>query len=470
MMTGFLKTSLMARARSPSILILAACVAAAGVRAHARAPAGVPRPRALSSACRASMSTPPTFEELGVRAEIVEALRAQGITSPNKLQARALPALRGGGDVILGAQTGSGKTLTYLVPLLQSLKDEEDCATDPLVVRPSRPRALVLVPTRELGEQVKGVAKSICHFLKLRSTGISGGSPLGKQAKLLDAPLDLLVATPGRLLAHAEAGNVGFSATSALVVDEVDTIFEAGFADDLRKLLRLIAAHRAGRPVRHVVVGATHPAAAKRLYAEAFPSARELMVDVHTMPTQLSQRFVPVSSQSMDKCEKLIEVLGPPREDGGLGGVRTLIFCNSKDSARFVDHYLTERRQARGAAEARSPPRAGRQPRARPARALTRALASRALPLCAPALLLCAGTRRATTTVASCLRRARPTSRSSSRAAPRSSSAPTSPRAAWTGWTSLTWSSLTLRAQRSTTCTERGARRARASAGASPRS
>ncbi|KAG8469378.1 hypothetical protein KFE25_005833 [Diacronema lutheri] len=288
----------------------------------------------------------PSFEELGVRADICEALRAQGISAPNKLQAQALPALRGGGDLILGAQTGSGKTLTYLVPLLQRLKDEEDCAPEPLVPRPSRPRALVIVPTRELGEQVKGVAKSICHYVKLRSTGISGGVPLGKQAKLFNTPLDLLVATPGRLLAHADAGHVGFSATSIFVVDEVDTIFEAGFADDLRKLLRLVDSHRHGERVQHIAVGATHPSAAKRLYADAFPAARELMVDVHTVPTQLTQRFVPVSSQSMDKCEKLIEVLGPPRDDGGLGGVRTLVFCNSKDSARFVDHYLTERRYA----------------------------------------------------------------------------------------------------------------------------
>lgn len=324
-------------------LLTAACVAAAGA---VRSPQQRVWGARAHGACRATMSTAASFDELGVRSEIVEALRVQGITTPNKLQAQAIPALSGGGDLVLGAQTGSGKTLTYLIPLLQRLKDEEDCAEEPLAVRPSRPRALVLVPTRELGEQVKGVAKSICHYVKLRSAGISGGVPLGKQAKALAVPLDLLVATPGRLLAHAEAGNIGFSATSMLVVDEVDTIFEAGFADDLRKLLRLIATHRAGKAVQHVAVGATHPAAAKKLYAEAFPAARELMVDVHVVPMQLSQRFVPVGSQSMDKCEKLIEVLGPARSDGGLGGVRTLIFCNSKDSARFVDHYLTERRQA----------------------------------------------------------------------------------------------------------------------------
>jgi hypothetical protein len=328
--------------RLPLLLVAAALVAPSAAFAGGMGRAQAP---VRSNYAPAAMAAS-TFEELGVRAEIVEALAAQGISAPNKLQVAALPVLAGGADVILGAQTGSGKTLAYLIPLLQRLKDEEDCAGESFVQRPSRPRALVIVPTRELGDQVKGVAKSICHYLKVRSAGISGGVPLGKQAKLLAGNLDLLVATPGRLLAHADAGNLGFSAISTIVIDEVDTIFEAGFSIDLRKLLGLIAAQRGGQPVQHVAVGATHPEAAKRLYAQALPEAQELMVDVHVVPLSLRQTFVQVGSQPNDRCEMLIDVLGPPREDGGLGGGRTLIFCSSKDSARFVDHYLTERRCA----------------------------------------------------------------------------------------------------------------------------
>lgn len=376
---------------------------------------------------RAHMSANPTFAELGVRNEICEALEAAGVASPNRVQQRTLPILAGGANVVLGAQTGSGKTLAYLIPLMQRLKDEEE-AVGGLRSRPNRPRALVIVPTRELCEQVKNVAKQITHYLKLRSMSISGGVPIGRQAKLLASPLDLVVATPGRLLQHAERGDVAFSMTQGIVMDEVDTLFEAGFGEDLRKLLGLIRQHRGERPVQYVAVGATHPKAAKDLYAEVCPDLREVMVDVHSVPVTLRQNFVRVGSLPMDKCETLRDVLGPP---GGKGHApRTLIFCNTKDSARFVDHYLQEHRF-----------------------------------VCTPVLRLRAqperpipplpGTRPATTTAESCRSSVRRAFKTSRRAERTSWSAPTWQPGASTAWTSPTSSSLILRAASSIMCIAR---------------
>jgi superfamily II DNA/RNA helicase len=129
------------------------------------------------------------------------------VHEPNALQLEAIPSVIGREDLVIGAQTGSGKTFTYLAPVMQSLKSDEDAGAGR--ARPRRPRAIVLLPTRELALQVHDVAKAVSHQLKLRVGVIHGGVPDGPQRRRLqERPLDLLVATPGRLLKLMESGSL----------------------------------------------------------------------------------------------------------------------------------------------------------------------------------------------------------------------------------------------------------------------
>jgi len=328
--------------------------------AYVLGPAPAPRPlppsRAASPRCAAE-----TFEELGVRAEICEALAADGITAPNALQSRAIPTLAGRADVLVGAQTGSGKTLAYLVPVMQTLKCDEERSGSR--ARPKRPRALVLLPTRELAYQVRDVAKSIAHRLKLSVGLVHGGTLEAPQRRALEAPTDVLVATPGRLLQHLDRGAVYLGDVRHVVVDEVDTMFAAGFGAELDRVLAIttrdlaadeaVAARRvagggdgdaaaAAPRVQHVAVGATHPAAAAELYERHLSEAKRLYVEgTHSLPKSLRQEFLPCAGPDA-KVTTLLQLLGAADEGGKPSLGRVVLFCNSQDSARFVDHTLTE--------------------------------------------------------------------------------------------------------------------------------
>jgi len=155
-------------------------------------------------------------------------------------------------SIAFAAATGSGKTLAYLLPIVQALKTQEllaaahahadndttasaSATTD--IRKPKRPRALILAPTRELTLQISSVLKSLSHTIKLSSTCIIGGEDYGKQKKQLNRPIDILVATPGRLVKHWNEGNVFLGSTKFVVVDEVDTMLEQGFQEDMGKIL-----------------------------------------------------------------------------------------------------------------------------------------------------------------------------------------------------------------------------------------
>ena len=172
------------------MLALSAAVACAYQLAPPLAQPRVPQRRA----------PPPlaSFAEIGLRGELCDALEEAGITEPNDLQRRVMPALAGRADVLIGARTGSGKTLAYLLPIMQTLRTDEEQGGSRAKAR--RPRALVLLPTRELALQVRDVARSLCRPLKISVAAVHGGVPEGSQKRMLEQPVDLLVATPGRLL------------------------------------------------------------------------------------------------------------------------------------------------------------------------------------------------------------------------------------------------------------------------------
>jgi superfamily II DNA/RNA helicase len=142
-----------------------------------------------------------------------------------------------GNSLAFAATTGSGKTLAYLLPAVQALKAAEDLAPAGEDRPMKRPKVLVLVPTRELAEQVLTVAKGISHFAKFSSTMVVGGDDYGKQTRALSGSVDLVVASPGRLLKHREMGNFHLSKVSHVIIDEVDTMLVQGFGPDIKQLL-----------------------------------------------------------------------------------------------------------------------------------------------------------------------------------------------------------------------------------------
>ena len=178
-----------------------------------------------------------SFETLGLSAELLRAVSEQGYTEPTPVQSKAIPAILEGKDVMAGAQTGTGKTAGFTLPLLQRLSENPNTSA-------RRPiRALVLTPTRELAAQVGESMEIYGRHLPLRSTVIFGGVKINPQKDKLRQGVDILVATPGRLLDHISQRTVDLSQIEILVLDEADRMLDMGFVNDIRKLLALMPAN-----------------------------------------------------------------------------------------------------------------------------------------------------------------------------------------------------------------------------------
>ncbi|MGI9046455.1 MAG: DEAD/DEAH box helicase, partial [Burkholderiales bacterium] len=173
-----------------------------------------------------------SFENLNLHPLLVKAIADSGYTESTPIQAAAIPELLAGSDVMASAQTGSGKTAAFILPALQRL-------IEPSVLKTRGPRILVLTPTRELALQVTAAAdKYGKHMQRLRTVSILGGMPYPLQNKLLSQPIDILVATPGRLIDHIDRGRIDFSRLEMLVLDEADRMLDMGFIEDVRSIVR----------------------------------------------------------------------------------------------------------------------------------------------------------------------------------------------------------------------------------------
>jgi ATP-dependent RNA helicase RhlE len=179
-----------------------------------------------------------TFNDLGLSAELLRAVSEEGYSQPTPIQAKAIPVVLEGRDILAGAQTGTGKTAGFALPLLQRLS-----AAKP--VPGSRPvRALVLTPTRELAAQVGESIRAYGKHLPLRSGVIFGGVNIRPQIQTLRQGIDILVATPGRLLDHIGQKTLNLSQVEILVLDEADRMLDMGFIHDIRKVLALLPRQR----------------------------------------------------------------------------------------------------------------------------------------------------------------------------------------------------------------------------------
>ena len=181
------------------------------------------------------INTSTNFNDLGLAEPILRAINDAGYTTPTPIQAKAIPQVLSGGDLMAGAQTGTGKTAGFTLPILHLLSQKQ--ASD---LGKGRPRCLMLTPTRELAAQIEESVKTYGKYLTLTSTVIFGGVNINPQISRLKKPLDILVATPGRLLDLANQKAVDLSGVEILVLDEADRMLDMGFIRDIKKVLALL--------------------------------------------------------------------------------------------------------------------------------------------------------------------------------------------------------------------------------------
>jgi superfamily II DNA/RNA helicase len=178
-----------------------------------------------------------SFELLNLDNAILRAIEESGYTTPTAIQAQAIPVITEGNDLMASAQTGTGKTAAFMLPALNLL-------ATPHALKSRGPRILVLVPTRELAAQVNEAARKYGKFIRARTVSIVGGMPYPLQNKLLSQPLDILVATPGRLLDHMERGRIDLTRLQMLILDEADRMLDMGFLPDVERICSQLTAER----------------------------------------------------------------------------------------------------------------------------------------------------------------------------------------------------------------------------------
>jgi ATP-dependent RNA helicase DeaD len=254
-------------------------------------------------------ASPPRFEEMDLLPETLQSLERAGYTSPTPIQAALIPVALTGCDVLGQARTGTGKTASYLVPLLDDLE---------LGVREPEPQCLILVPTRELADQVYAELNKIAAGWKLRSCVVCGGKPLNQQMTKLARGTDVVIGTPGRILDLLRRGALDLQYIDLVVLDEADRMLDIGFRPDIEKILR-----RCPKERQTLLLSATVP-------EEVLKLAKRYMIDPEVINTsegeignaQIDQYYISV--EGPDKYDTLLKLLD--REQP----TQAIVFCRTK--------------------------------------------------------------------------------------------------------------------------------------------
>ena len=228
-----------------------------------------------------------SFKDLGLLEELLRAITEQGYTKPTPIQQQAIPSILEGSDIMAKSQTGTGKTASFTLPLLQRL-----IASSKNNVRRAV-RALILTPTRELAAQVQENVNTYGKYLPMRSTTIFGGVNINTQIKSLRSGVDIVVATPGRLLDHVSQKTIDLSTIEVLVLDEADRMLDMGFIHDIRKVLTLLPKNR-----QNLLFSATFSNEIKNLANGILKSPKTIEVaQTTTTAERISQVIYPVDNK-----------------------------------------------------------------------------------------------------------------------------------------------------------------------------
>ena len=263
-----------------------------------------------------------TFENLGLAEPILKAISAEGYTTPTPIQTKVIPALIKGLDIIGIAQTGTGKTASFVLPLLHQFVLQKRKKT------PGTCQVLILSPTRELAAQIVDNIKSYSRFTHLSTALIVGGVRPSGQIKMLNAGVDIIVATPGRLLDHINNGALSLAKTQNLVVDEADQMLSLGFLPDIRKIVARLPVQR-----QTALLSATMPTQIRKLANDLLTDPEEIKVAAVSKPIERIHQSV----RHVEKTEKrqiLTEILSDKTVD------RAIVFMRTKRGADRICKQL----------------------------------------------------------------------------------------------------------------------------------
>jgi ATP-dependent RNA helicase RhlE len=269
-----------------------------------------------------------SFASLGLSDALVRAVNAHGYTTPTPIQTKAIPAVLAGGDLLAGAQTGTGKTAGFVLPMLQRLSTSEALGGGRASRKPLR--ALILTPTRELAAQVEESVRIYGKVLKLTSTVVFGGVGIHPQTAQLKRGVDILVATPGRLLDHHGQGNLDLSRIEIFVLDEADRMLDMGFVRDIRRVMALLPRKR-----QNLLFSATFPDPIKALADSLLD--RPAMIEVaprNATVDIIQQKIHPVDRGR--KRELLAALIG------GNDWHQVLVFTRTKHGANKLAEQLNQ--------------------------------------------------------------------------------------------------------------------------------
>jgi ATP-dependent RNA helicase RhlE len=262
------------------------------------------------------------FTELGLSVDILRAVSEQGYSEPTPIQAKAIPVVLEGRDVLAGAQTGTGKTAGFTLPLLQKLSERKPA-------KGNRPvRALVLTPTRELAAQVAESVQTYSKHLPIRSAVIFGGVKINPQIATLRRGVDILVATPGRLLDHVNQKTLDLSQVEVLVLDEADRMLDMGFIHDIRKLLAILPAKR-----QSLFFSATMPPSIVKLSNQILGDYKRVTIEPEQTTAERVEQFVYFVNKR-NKIKLLIDLIQTQKPE------TVLVFSRTKHGADKVVKLL----------------------------------------------------------------------------------------------------------------------------------
>ena len=265
-----------------------------------------------------------SFESLGLAPFLLRALSEQGYETPTPIQQQAIPLALAGHDLLAGAQTGTGKTAAFGLPLLQHLG-----TTPQAVSGPRKPRALVLAPTRELATQVHDSLRDYSKYLRIPSAVIYGGVGMGNQLDALRRGVDLVIACPGRLIDHIERRSIDLSGIEILVLDEADRMLDMGFLPSIKRILAKLPKQNR----QTLLFSATFPESIKQLAMEFMRHPREVQVTPqNTVAETIAHRVHPVDAGR--KRELLLHLLGQDTR------VQTLVFAKTKHGSDKLTTFL----------------------------------------------------------------------------------------------------------------------------------